>query len=405
MAIAEALANDPALASRRHELQANSSALSATRTNRLPRVSITGEVGKSPIDYQYDDESVTDRRENLITTTFTFEGTLSVFSSGLVTNRIQQSQLTLMQSQLVLSSTQESVVHNVIQAYYEVLRSQESLALASSQLQVMYELRARVVENARVDSGQSFQIFRADNRAALTEEEVATQRAAFDQAKARFAAAVGIEPSRVSLPPVPPLQALPGTLEEALEIGRSNSLRLGLGRIQIESSKIGRKIIRSSLGPSVDVVGRRSRSTNAGGTEGTTDNDFRGVTFSLNLSATPALDMRGAAQQIKSAESQYDLTERQVDQNITVAWHEYRSRITRFQAQEKFLDATAQELEVYKKQFENNQRTLIDLVNINHETYNARLRILQGQIDRDLALYGLLNAIGQLESTLASNEG
>ncbi|MCH9780911.1 MAG: TolC family protein [Alphaproteobacteria bacterium] len=395
-----ALATSPLIKQRKTELLATKDTVLSRRLSRLPSFSLSYEFGRNATEYRYDDPASTDRQATYTTSSTTGQATLPLYSGGLLSAQQAESEAAVTQAELALVSTERGIVNAVVSSYYAVLRAQETLALSSVQLETMYDLRAKLIENAQLDPGQSFLIFRADNRAALIEEEVAANRASLDQARVRLQTLTGVSIGKVALPRTPALETLPQTLEDALAAGRANSPRIDLAAASIDEAKAARRVQRAAGRPTLSLNARVISSSDTGGTENQTEDAFLGLSVAYSLNLNGYADNRAAAKRVVTAELQLAGARGQLDELITVAWHEYRSRITRFQALERFLDANAQELQVYYAQFESNQRTLIDLVNINHEVYLARTRVLGGQIERDLAVYALLNALGQTDEAL-----
>ena len=89
-------------------------------------------------------------------------------------------------------------------------------------------------------------------------------------------------------------------------------------------------------------------------------------------------------------------TYRQVVESLRLSWAAYQATKSQLSVLRDYVKATTATRAAYGKQFNIGKRTLVDLLNIENELYNARRQVVNAHYDNLLAQYRILAGMGRL---------
>ena len=199
------------------------------------------------------------------------------------------------------------------------------------------------------------------------------------------------------LPVVAP-DVLPESSEDAVGQAFDSNPTL---QASIENVKAQRKSYDATLASfrprfSFDVSG--SRNQDVGGSPGSS-NDFAALltmTYNIFRGGGDRASRRATAALLAEAQQREIETRRLIEQNTRVSYTAYWMAWRRLPVLKSQVESTEQALDAYYEQFALGKRTLLDLLDVEGEVFNARSSLTDAEITVLQSHYSLLAATGRL---------
>lgn len=302
-------------------------------------------------------------------------------------------------AQVSLDATRQQVMLEGIAAYMNVLRQIRLLELSrQNESNIMTQLS---LENERVErgSGIAVDVLQAKSRLQVAKERRVAVEGALREAQARYmqvfgnAADVG-----AMMRPRPPLDALPQSLDEAIQIAQRENPAVESGEKQIAIAGERRNAAEAGYFPRFDVEVSGNYENDVDGVEGVR----RDVTALLRANwnifngfATRAAVAKTAFEHAAAQESQAH-TRRRVTEQTRVAWEALdtaRQRVTLLQNAVNIAE------EVYtarQRLREAGKDTALNVLDAENEVFTAKINYIAALFDAQIAAYQVLAAMGKL---------
>jgi outer membrane protein len=324
-----------------------------------------------------------------LSATLTLQADLLLFDGGGSRLAVDQQKETVLATRERLRAVEQQVLLRAVEAYLELLRVGEFVALRESNVRLItQELRAardrfEVGEVTRTD------VALAEARLAAAQSQLAAEQGALVRAVEEFRAAVGRAPAG----PAPAPQArIPFGLAEARAFAQRHHPALREVQHQVAAAEIGIARAEASLRPQVTLRGQLG-----------IDQDLE-EGAGVGLRATAPLYQGGRlASVIREAQARRDAaradlleTARQVDQNVANAFSFLDvARAGRSAFEEQVRAATAA-FEGVREEALLGARTTLDVLDAEQDLLDARTNLVSASADETVATYAVLAAVGLL---------
>jgi len=399
-AIALAYQTNPTLRAERAGLRATDEGYVQARSALGPTISVSAQ--ESFQSAHVDEEPLFSKRTTVHAQATTGSVNLSLvqplYTAGQLDTRLDAAAADVRAGREQLRQTEAQVLQAVVQAYLDVRRDQQVLAVAGDEVDALKrqldEVRAKDVERqvTRTDVSQA----EARWLAARAQRQLAEGR--LQASRAAYLAVVGQNPG--DLAPEPGLEGVPATLDQAFDAAEANNPRF---RASVYAEAAARSRVaeaKAAYGPSISlrveagaspVVPYQAR-----------DYD-RNVTVSalynqpLFTSGLNASRVREAAERANQETLNVEAAHRAAIEAVAQAWDGLSSARAALGLQEDQLKAEASAFEGNRIEQRVGLRTTIDVLNAEQEYQNARITLLQARHDEYLGRVALLAAMGLLE--------
>jgi outer membrane protein TolC len=208
---------------------------------------------------------------------------------------------------------------------------------------------------------------------------------------------IGQEPVQLSMPNVP--SNLPLTEEEAKALAQSQP-QVVAAKFIVDATKEDIDTQFSELLPSVSVQGSVSHVD-----EQQSDRDHADdatilgvVTVPLYQAGAPDSRVRQAKQIYNQAMRQLDEARRSADQQAVAAWQALETAQAQIVSFEEQVRATDIALEGVRQEQSVGARTVLDVLDAEQESLNAKVNLVTAQTNLVLARYQVLQAVGRLNA-------
>jgi len=400
-ALAAAYESNPQLMAQRAALRAIDEGVSQAQAGYLPSLSGQYSYGES--------KTRAPNRDGVLTTTpgsreqYSLTATQNLFNGFRDSNAMKRAKSSVMAGRAQLQSVEQQVLLEAVTAYMNVLRDEAVVDLNKNNVQVLERQlqasqdRFRVGEVTRTDVAQS------EARLEGAKSSLLTAEATLAASRAQYRRVVGNTPASLETPSSDPV--LPASLDEAIEAAMQLSPGVIAARYNEESAAYRVKEASGALLPSLDVQAGWSDTTQSGFDErvGSTF-DIPSTTKSIGVQLSVPLYQGGArysaVRQAKQQRSQRLMeihqAERVAQENVFVAWDQYRAAVGQIKSTEAQVRASEIALEGVRQEAYVGSRTTLDVLNAEQELLNARVALVRAQRDEAVTAYSLVSAVGKL---------
>lgn len=340
------------------------------------------------------------------TTTFSPTAKLNLWAGGRIEADAQRSEALTLASEAQHQMTRDEVALQACEAYLTWIKSSELLELAQRNLQSHLDTLGDIRKIAEVDTGRRIDLQQAQVRvdnAGLAVQSRQSDLAISVQRLRRF------WPN--ALPAHPPvsdseqlvdtaLGSMPASLNDALANVEDNLPVLTQLRAQVSAAQAEVRQSKGLYWPTIDLQASRQFNTNTLRFETLTQLQANMPLY--NGYATSA-QIEAAEARLRAAEANLEEARLQQKEKVAQTWSEWTS------ARDRAATGSSQSLvgekvvEGYRQQFRLARRSLLDLLNIQADSFNYRNAAKTAFHDERIARARLLATLGELARRFATH--
>lgn len=301
-----------------------------------------------------------------------------------------------------INDTAENIGSRTGQAFTEVRRLREQLAIARQNVGVHERTLSDVNELATAGRGRRADVTQADARRALALSALEQTTGQLAQAEAAYKNLTGRLPG--DLTPAPNLSPkIPGTLDEVVSLALASHPAVRAAEKEVEAAQHDRGSAEARLAiPRITVEAGATQNQNLNGLVGPYNERYAMLRFRYNLfhGLGDSERVREAGARIYELLSTLDRVRNDVERDVRQAWEGLVSDRARLPVLAAYARSSADVAEAYRLQFQLGQRSLLDVLNAENESYNARASFVAGREVVTADEVRLLAAMGRLLETV-----
>lgn len=331
-----------------------------------------------------------------------FSITQKIWDFGATNAAVRGAKLSAEKSGLALTSTEQAVMLEGVQAHFNIIRAQKLLEFAESSAANIK--RQAELEDARVQrgSGLSTDVLQAKTQLAGAEARVVGLKGSLKKSLHRYQAVFGYVPEKPGdlTEPRLPLDLLPTSITETVEQAQKGNP--GLASAQIDSF-ISRETTRSTRAseffPNIEASASTKYKDDDGGTIDTKQERLVKVeaTYDFSLGLTAINTLRSAKQDYISKVNTYADTRDQVAEQAQNAWDDLDTFRAQAELKHNQANIAAEFLELARRERQLGNRSLIDVLAGETALINASSDAASADTDVAIAVFSLLAVLGKLE--------
>ena len=403
--ILESLDVHPDVQAVTQQVGASQSAITEARSGWLPQVSASADAGER--------RATNSTVANATVTTQSGLGYGAsvrqlLYDFGTTSATIDSARAREEAAQIRLQSRRSDVALRGASAWLELERSRQLRALAEDNLRSRNDIVELVQERFEVGGSSRADVIRAQARSADARAALVTAGTALRSALPAYREAFGREPQATELPAnvVLPTRgnadAAPQTLTQMAE-------RFGGVRESLALLNSGRADARAADGrtkPVFNVELNGNRREHGIGGAPTTDTAAL-VVMRYNLFTGYAERARREQAWYRVSQTEQELASliRQVERNIEQAQAQVDNADAILNSRQSAVQTASESLMAVKELFAFNRGSLLDLLRVQEDLYNAGRDLINASIDRRIAQYRLLHLVSDLEPRLTQAAG
>ncbi|WP_239452624.1 MULTISPECIES: TolC family outer membrane protein [unclassified Halomonas] len=307
----------------------------------------------------------------------------------------------------LLGASQDAAL-DATNAYLDVQRYRRLVGLAQDNYQKHLEVYQQIEARALSGAGRRVDLEQISGRLALAESNLITEASNLHDVSARFQRLVGELPPEALAPAPTFAEQLPADVAQALQLAYEGNPDFHAAIENIEAARAEREGTKSPFHPRLDLVGR-SGTYKGSDTDGDfiSDNDHEDrhsieLVGSLNLyrGGSDLASFRAASDRVEQAVNLRDKACVDIRQTTTIAYNDTRRLRDQLEYLNEHRQTTDRVRGAYKQQFDIGQRSLLDLLDIENEYFEASRAYVNAQYDVALADARTLRATGSLLEVL-----
>lgn len=393
-AIALAYQTNPSLLAQRANQRALDESIVQARAGLRPRLDVTvsGAYARDYGDAAFDPDSDSASASIGLSQT--------LWSGGRIGHGITAAEADILAGRENLRDIEQTVLASVIQAYADVIRDSEILAIRQANLGVLQRqleeasARFEVGEITRTDVAQ------AEARLAQSEADLANAQAQLSVSRASYAAVVGQAPG--DLAPMPVLPGVPTDFDAALDVAMQDNPGIRAAAYTLRAAEANAAAAKAEYMPSARLTASYGGTNNDFDRIGDIADNTRltaGASISVPL-FTGGLNGSRVAQALERAnvaQINVEGERRNTLQSVSSAYAQALSARSSLEAGTEAVRAATVAAEGVRQEAQVGLRTTLDVLNQELELRNAEVTLASARRNEYVAQANLLAAMGRLE--------
>ncbi|MBB72200.1 MAG: hypothetical protein CMF50_07365 [Legionellales bacterium] len=398
-AVQQAITTNPNIMGAKAAEHAAQKEVQQAKGGYLPRVDMEAGIGKEQSDNPAT-RAAGQTKRTLTRQESAIVASQLLFDGGNVSNTVRQRKSDLSVRKFQINETQESLAFDAAEAYLNVKRNRELVAVAVSDVKAHQRTLEKVRKRLTAGAGRKSELELADGRLARSRSRLQLSRGRLADAYDTYFKVVGHSaPQQMTLPRLP---HVPASLKEAQKIGIDHNPTIGATDSRLEASKAAVGVAKSAYYPTFRADLGATFQNDLDGVKGHNNDAEAMVRMTYNV-FNGGSDMAGVdAAHARESEARHETANirRDVTEDVALSWNNLQAAKRSIPYLKRHMDKSNKVLEAYGKQFQLGQRTLFDLLNAETEYFNAKSDYIDGLYDKRIGTYRLLASMGILTSTL-----
>ncbi|CAG2156094.1 Outer membrane efflux protein BepC [Cupriavidus yeoncheonensis] len=397
-AVEQAVQTNPEVLAAGSRRLAADEALKQARAGYLPRVDVSAATGRVRLDSHNTrlmglaDSSYASNAAGATITQMLFDG----FATS---SDVDRQGARIDGAAYRVGATAEDIALRTVAVYMEVLRRQETVAIAMANVEVHQHIHEQIRTGAENGVLRRADLYQAESRLAQAQASLRAEQGSLQEAMVSYLRVVGAPP-RDLLRPSSLAGALPATEGEAMRVAYASHPSLNAGQADIAEAQAARSQAKAAMWPRLDLEVSMNRDRDR--VLGTTDE--RSVMLRLRYNVfhgnADKARINEAGYVVQEAEQNLDRVRRQVQEGVSLAYNAYLTARDRVVILAQYVESSDATRVSYGKQFRIGQRSLLDLLNAENEYFGARTAYVTSQYTEIASQYRILAGMGLLLATL-----
>ena len=397
-AIAMAYRSNPTLQVQRAQLKVTDETYVQARSGLRPTV--TANINATYAEEATDLPAPLPQTERFNQGTASLTITQPIFNGGRTAAAEQAAEASIMAGREGLRQTEATVLQQVVQAYVDVRRDQQIVAIRQNNLSVLSgqldltRAKFEVGQITRTDVAQ------AEAQLAAARALLSTSQAQLQISRANYTAVVGQNPGELA--PEPQVPGVPPTVDQAFDTAEAESPLLLQARRTEQASRARVAEAKAANHPTVSLQGTIGYSGTVAPFDPT---DYSKTTTIEAVISQPIFtgglnssNIRSALAQNSADRISIEGARRQVVQQVSQAWNTMASSRANVTSDEEQVRAARVAFEGEQEEYKVGLRTTLDVLISQQNLRDAELALVQARHDAYVAEAGLLGAMGRLEA-------
>jgi len=323
---------------------------------------------------------------------------LTLFDGGRSRDAVASATESVLAARASLANAEQSVMLDAATAFLNVRQNQQLVALSRNNVNVLKQQVQAAEDRFAVGAVTRTDIAQTQARLATAQSNLAARRGALAISAEIYRATVGVPPTNLTAPPMPP--HLPGSLAAAEEIALRTHPLMRAAHHAEKAAAIDMRRARNARLPNL------SATASVGGTYADNFFDEKVWTDSANIglmaslpiysggAISSAIRQAGTIVERRMAETQN--TRVTVRQNTAASWYELQIAIASIAASGLQIEASQFDYDGIQQEAALGARTILDTLNAEQDLLNARTNLITALHNKNVAVYRLLAAMGLL---------
>ena len=387
----KAIENNPEVQEAWHAFKSSIYGVDAARSGYLPSVDVSASAGYERRNYGVEEEYNRNTAE-LSVTQMLYDG----FRTSNTVDRFKRIQL-IRYFELITQTEQTALEASI--ALLDVQKFKELVQLAEANLQEHESVYQQIEQSVSAGVARAADLEQISGRLSLAQSNVLTEYANLHDVSARYLRVVGELPLQEIKQADLNEDNIPISVNQALSIAYKNSPTFYASLYNIEAQKANAEAQKAAFHPNVDLSARYgSQDRDELGQNETRTEARVGIDISYNLynGGLDSANLKQAYQDINIAKYQRDQACIDIRQSLQIAYHNVTILEQKLPALDQHRASSTKVKIAYKDQFDIGQRTLLDVLDAENESFQSTRSYIVALYDRQSAILTMLKEMGKL---------
>ena len=294
-----------------------------------------------------------------------------------------------------LLAIEQDVLFQAIQAYMNVIRDRQIVALRQKNVDVLKKQLGAADERFKVGEITRTDVAQARARVSGAQSNVASAKSNLAASVANYINVVGHKPGSLKYPK---LARLPKSLDEAQATAEEVNPNILAAAYVEEASNYDTEVVKGDLLPAVDL--QASATLNDNPSSGVSSSENAVVEGVLTIPLYEAGRVYSSVRQAKQLASQRRLeviqAGRAVRESVSISWNNLSAAREIIRSAKEQVSAAELALDGVRQEYFVGSRTTLDVLDAETEVVNARIDLVSAERDQIVAAYQILGSIGRL---------
>lgn len=387
----KAIENNPEVQEAWHAFKSSIYGVDAARSGYLPSVDVSASAGYERRNYGIEEEYNRNTAE-LSVTQMLYDG----FRTSNTVDRFKRIQL--IRYFELISQTEQTALEASI-ALLDVQKFKELVQLAEANLQEHESVYQQIEQSVGAGVARAADLEQISGRLSLAQSNVLTEYSNLHDVSARYLRVVGELPMNDIKQADLDENNIPISVNQALDVAYKNSPSFYASLYNIEAQKANAKAQKAAFHPNVDLSARYgSQDRDELGQNETRTEARVGIDISYNLynGGLDSANLEQAYQDINIAKYQRDQACIDIRQSLQIAYYNVTILEQKLPALNQHRESSTKVKIAYKDQFDIGQRTLLDVLDAENESFQSTRSYIVALYDRQSAILTMLKEMGKL---------
>ncbi len=387
----KAIENNPEVQEAWHAFKSSIYGVDAARSGYLPSVDVSASAGYERRNYGVEEEYNRNTAE-LSVTQMLYDG----FRTSNTVDRFKRIQL--IRYFELISQTEQTALEASI-ALLDVQKFKELVQLAEANLQEHESVYQQIEQSVGAGVARAADLEQISGRLSLAQSNVLTEYSNLHDVSARYLRVVGELPMNDIKQADLDEKNIPISVNQALDVAYKNSPSFYASLYNIEAQKANAKAQKAAFHPNVDLSARYgSQDRDELGQNETRTEARVGIDISYNLynGGLDNANLEQAYQDINIAKYQRDQSCIDIRQSLQIAYYNVTILEQKLPALDQHRESSTKVKIAYKDQFDIGQRTLLDVLDAENESFQSTRSYIMALYDRQSAILTMLKEMGKL---------
>ncbi|WHO40142.1 TolC family outer membrane protein [Sphingobium sp. AP49] len=321
-----------------------------------------------------------------------------IYSGGTVRNSVKAAEIRVESGQANLRGTEASVFSQTVAAYMDVIRDIALVSLNTANVKVLEVNLQATNDRFEVGDVTRTDVAQSESRLELARSDLQRAEANLINSRENYIAMVGEPPVDLESPPT--LPGLPADPDAAVRVALADNPDIQAAQKSREAARFDVKAAKGGTLPTLSGFTQGSYTDYMDKDIAANKQAAVGATLSIPLyqGGRPAAQVRQSqALESQAMERQIEV-ERGVIAQARAAYAALQASLRTIQSSQKAVDAADLSLEGVRAENSVGSRTILDILNAEQESLNAKVELVTARRNAYVAGFTLLAAMGHAEA-------
>ena len=296
---------------------------------------------------------------------------------------------------------QENAALRASQAYINVLRNAELLALLKASLNQHENIYDQMSLRSQAGAGSKADVDQIQVRLSLASSDFIAGKNNFLDSLSQFQGLVGYIPDASAME-APSTLAVPASLDDSLKIAFDQHPAIKSAQADIEAAAARYASAKSKYHPTLHIEGDRTWNEDIDGAVGENEDWVIALRLRYNIynGGKDVARRKQTAELLQQSKEIHRGARWETEEGMRLSWYAYEATLQQLGHLEVHVNSVSATKDAYVKQFNIGKRTLLDLLDTEREFIRANQAYINTKYDHLYSQIRVLNSSGQLTKAL-----